>query len=507
MEILQIMDRQYRLHKKAEENDVNKNFEWIKGRFSRLEEEPCGWTVIKFYPEHDDEISTELWTNEQFTTDNEQILLQIDRKKFRVKNFIDSSRIKPIIQDDYTSARYKSSLLEFSDDVERFWQNQALVTTSRKIQEVHIEDNMKIPRFRLRTINVIRGVPGSGKSTFCKEICKKHPHEKILYTAPNHMQVSNFAFKLLQAEIQFTVLSEESRLHKDLRKHHNSNQADFNEKNKNQILESTKLTLSTCTKPIKNLRAAGITILFIDEATRITVLDAVTLIRKMPDLKVIIMCGDDRQLGARIGNTTVKDIFRYALKHEVNRYFLPMQYRFGQGTNAVVSKIFYDSKMGNKRQDKESEIHVVLINDCCCDSEIGCEKEVDAIIRLLNIFDQNDSLGIISPYHDQLSRLEEALPKWKAKMTTIDSCQGAEYEYVLISIGRHTKVGFIDRARINVALTRARKGTVLVMNKNVMMKSKELTEIYQTIAQKGLIINFANNSATHQRNTTKQKLT
>ena len=492
------MDHQYRTHKKTEENEEKKQFEWITGRFSRLEEEPCGWTVIKFHPEDDHEIPAELWTNEQFTTENEQILTQTDRKKFRVKNFIESSRIKPIVQDDYTSARYKSSLLEFPDDVERFWQNQALVTSPRRSREVHIEDNTKIPRFKLRTINVIRGVPGSGKSTFCKEICQKHSKEKILYTAPNHMQVSNFAFKLLKATIKFTVLSEEARLHKELRKHHNSNQADFNEKYKNQILESTNLTLSTCTKPIKNLRAAGVTILIIDEATRTTVLDAVTLIRKMPDLKVIIMCGDDRQLGARIGNTKVEDIFRYALKYESSRYFLPMQYRFGQGTNSTISKIFYDNKMTNKRQDKDSEIHVVLINACHCESEIGCEKEVDAIIRMLRIFDRDTSIGIISPYHDQLNRLEKALPQWKSTMTTIDSCQGAEYEHVLISIGRHTKIGFIDRARLNVALTRARKGTVLVMNRNVMIKSKELSEIYRIATNKNLIIDFTNDPDTNK---------
>ena len=507
MEILQIMDRQYRLHKQTEENEDKKQFEWIEGRFSQIEEEPCGWTVVKFHPENDHTIPAEIWANEQFTTDKEQILIQIDHKRFRGKNFIDSYRIKPIVQDDYTSARYKSSLLEFPDDVKRFWQNQALITTSRKTPEIHIKNNMEIPRFKLRTINVIRGVPGSGKSTFCKELCKKHSKEKILYTAPNHMQVSNFAFKLIKSDVRFTVLSDEARLHKDLRKHHNSNQADFNQKIKNQILESTNLTLSTCTKPIKNLRAAGVTILVIDEATRTTVLDAVTLIRRMPDVKVIIMCGDDRQLGARIGNTKVEDIFRYTLRHEAHRYFLPMQYRFGQGTNATVSKIFYDNKMGNKRHDKESEIHVVLINDCVCDSEIGCEKEVNAIIRLLNVFDRNGSIGIISPYHDQLNRLENALPKWKATMTTIDSCQGAEYEYVLISLGRHTKIGFIDRARLNVALTRARKGTVLVMNKNMIDKSKELAEIYKIAASKDLIIDFADTPTIHKETTNERETT
>lgn len=498
MEIFKIMEKQYQLYKKTEETDYKSQFEWINGKFIVMDEEPCGWSVIKFCPENDSEFPSEISTIEQFTTEFKQILIQIERKIFRVKNFIQSNRIKPIIQDDYTLARYKSTILEFPDDLQRFWQNYTLVNETRNNEENFIEDNMKIPRFRLKTINVIRGVPGSGKSTFCKELCKQHTSEKILYTAPNHMQVSNFAFKLINENIRFTVLSEEARLHKDLRKHHNSNQPEFDHKNKNQILESAKLTLSTCTKPIKNLRAAGITILIIDEATRTTVLDAVTLIRKMPTLKVIIMCGDDRQLGARIGNNKVRDIFRYASRHGVSKYFLPIQYRFGQGTNTVISKIFYDNKMRNKRQDKDSEIHIVLIKDCVCQSQIGCENEVDAIIRLLSVFNQKESIGIISPYHDQLGRLEKAIPKWKSAMTTIDSCQGAEYEYVLISIGRHKDLGFIDRARLNVALTRARKGTVLIMNENVMRKSKELTEIYKKVESKDLVTNFVNQSMVHK---------
>ena len=488
MEIIKILEKQYKLHRATEENQTKLSFDWIPGKFTTISEEPCGWSVVKFSAEDGREIPVGIWNEqEQFITDTGQMLTQISSRKFRVKNFVPSMQLKPIIQDDYTSARYKSSIMEFPDDVQRFWQNEALITSVTNNKELNINDNMKVPLFRIKSINIIRGVPGSGKSTFCRELCKKHQNEKILYTAPNHQQVSNFSRKLIEQTIGFTVLSEESRLEKDLRKYHNANQPDFNEKIKNQILPSAKVTLSTSTKPIKNLRSAGITILIVDEATRVSLIDAITLVRKMPELKVIILCGDSKQLGARIGNHKVLDIFRYAMNQNVTRFFLPYQYRFGQGTNDIISSIFYKGKMRYKLQNRKSEIHFVIIKDCLCDSLIGCDREVEAVRKLIEIIPDVKDIGIITPYLDQVSKLE-SIQEFRDSITSIDTCQGAEYQNSLVSIARHKGLGFIDKARLNVALTRARENTVVIVNKNVLATSKDLAKLYENAVKRNLVI-------------------
>ena len=488
MEIIEILEKQYKLFKTTEEKQTKLSFDWIPGEFITTSEEPCGWSVVKFSAEDGREIPVGIWNEqEQFITDTGQILTQISSQKFRVKNFMSCRQIKPIIQDDYTSARYKSTIMEFPDDVQRLWQNEALVTSAAHNQEQNINDNMKVPLFKIKSINIIRGVPGSGKSTFCRELCKTHKNQKILYTAPNHQQVSNFSKKLIEQSIDFTVLSEESRLEKDLRRYHNSNQLEFNEKVKNQILPSAKVTLSTSTKPIKNLRSAGITILIIDEATRVSLIDAITLVRKMPELKVIILCGDSKQLGARIGNHKVLDIFRYAMNKNVTRFFLPFQYRFGQGTNDIISSIFYKGKMRYKLQNRKSEIHFVIIKDCLCESLIGCSKEVEAVRKLLDIIPDVKDIGIITPYLDQVLKLE-AIEGLSNSVTTIDSCQGSEYQHSLVSIARHKGMGFIDKARLNVALTRARENTVVIVNKNVLQTSKDLAKLYENAIMRKLVI-------------------
>ena len=486
MDLIRVLENQYRLHKSTEEEQAKIQFEWIDGHFTTVQEEPCGWLVLKFHPNEVNKTHDHEWSNyEQFITDTGQILMRIAEWEFQVKNFSDCKRIKPIIQDDYTSARYKSSILEFKDDIDRFWQNKMLVTPGKYDQEINIEDNTRVPRFRIQSINIIRGVPGSGKSTFCKQLCQKHANQKILYTAPNHQQVCNFANKLVKDNIAFTVLSEESRLEKSLRKYHNSNQSDFNEKIKNQILPSSRVTLSTSTKPIKNLRAAEITILIIDEATRVTLIDAITLIRKMPDLKSIILCGDNKQLGARMGEHKVLDIFRYAKNQNVQKYFLPWQFRFGHGTNSIVSRIFYKGKMKNKRFDPESQIHFIIIKDCLCEDQIGCIREVEAVQKAMTAFRDDDNVAVITPYVNQIAKLN-AIRELKDRVISIDRCQGAEYEHTIISVARHKGMGFIDRARLNVALTRARKSTIVVVNKNILAASPELSMIYNEAVEKGL---------------------
>ena len=126
MEIIKILEKQYKLHRATEENQTKLSFDWIPGKFTTISEEPCGWSVVKFSAEDGREIPVGIWNEqEQFITDTGQMLTQISSRKFRVKKFVPSMQLKPIIQDDYTSARYKSSIMEFPDDVQRFWQNEA----------------------------------------------------------------------------------------------------------------------------------------------------------------------------------------------------------------------------------------------------------------------------------------------------------------------------------------------------------------------------------------------
>ncbi|EKX37153.1 hypothetical protein GUITHDRAFT_53173, partial [Guillardia theta CCMP2712] len=56
----------------------------------------------------------------------------------------------------------------------------------------------------------------------------------------------------------------------------------------------------------------------------------------------------------------------------------------------------------------------------------------------------------------------------RVEVMTVDSCQGSEFEHVVLSLVRSNrmgKLGFVkDKQRINVAISRAKKSLVIVGN-------------------------------------------
>ncbi|KAJ7257766.1 AAA domain-containing protein, partial [Mycena rebaudengoi] len=73
---------------------------------------------------------------------------------------------------------------------------------------------------------------------------------------------------------------------------------------------------------------------------------------------------------------------------------------------------------------------------------------------------------IITPYDAQRAAIENQLKAEKLPhdaVFNVDSFQGNEADYVLVSVVRTTQPGFLKSLnRMNVMLTRARKGMVIV---------------------------------------------
>lgn len=75
-------------------------------------------------------------------------------------------------------------------------------------------------------------------------------------------------------------------------------------------------------------------------------------------------------------------------------------------------------------------------------------------------------IAVISPYDDQVDRVEGRIDAEGVEVDTVDGFQGREKEVVLVSLVRSNKdgrVGFLDEPRrFNVALTRARRKAVVI---------------------------------------------
>jgi regulator of nonsense transcripts 1 len=114
--------------------------------------------------------------------------------------------------------------------------------------------------------------------------------------------------------------------------------------------------------------------------------------------------------------------------------------------------------------------------------------EAEMILQMLkHLLDQNiklSSIGIITPYKGQRIFLQNFLCKsldlkltdmTSLEINSIDSFQGREKDFIILSTVRSSKTGGIgflnNERRLNVAITRAKFGMVILGNANVLKQN------------------------------------
>ncbi|CAG2248111.1 unnamed protein product [Mytilus edulis] len=121
------------------------------------------------------------------------------------------------------------------------------------------------------------------------------------------------------------------------------------------------------------------------------------------------------------------------------------------------------------------------------------KKEIEQVLKvfrhMVTVEGVNpETINVMSQYNAQCTALRDELTKSfnKVNVTTVVSSQGGEWDYVIFSLVRSLpkymieknstqgwciqNLGFItDRHQINVALTRAKKGLVIIGNKNLLV--------------------------------------
>ena len=105
-------------------------------------------------------------------------------------------------------------------------------------------------------------------------------------------------------------------------------------------------------------------------------------------------------------------------------------------------------------------------------------KHLDLLLQQYNFAGETQKIdvGIISPYKEQIELLKEKLTDFdysayqvnELDIKTIDGFQGEERDVIYISLVRsnlNSEIGFLsDIRRMNVALTRAKKKLVVIMD-------------------------------------------
>ena len=267
-----------------------------------------------------------------------------------------------------------------------------------------------------------------------------------------------------------------------------------------KILDETEVILSTINNSADlRLKDYYFSIVIIDEATQATEPDC--LLPLYHRAETVVLIGDQKQLGPTIISQEAENSGYYISLFErtIDLYqgssfisTLNEQYRMHEFLYRFPNDHFYENKMITRIQNKLDEN--VMKKFPFPDKNIpslfyhhtGEEKEenssyynqneinrIKVFVRMLvHAGVKVKDIGIITLYNAQKFRLIEEFNKDKRyidlKISSVDGFQGMEKDYIIISTVRSNNLGIIgfakNQKRANVALTRARKGLILVGN-------------------------------------------
>jgi len=215
---------------------------------------------------------------------------------------------------------------------------------------------------------------------------------------------------------------------------------------------------------------------------------SVALLMRM-DPKNLIMVGDHKQLPPTSmvppqelqGTGHDRSLLERCVAASGSVHRLVEQYRMHDKICQVVSKQFYNSMLQTPpsvRQDRQEKEKHPLIWVSVHGGETVPPKtksyvnydEIAAVQRVATKLREKHpsaSVAILTFYKGQLQEMMRATPaSLQAEVLTVDSCQGSEFDYVVLSTVRSNRTGTIgfvkDKQRINVAISRSLYGLVVV---------------------------------------------
>ena len=101
-------------------------------------------------------------------------------------------------------------------------------------------------------------------------------------------------------------------------------------------------------------------------------------------------------------------------------------------------------------------------------------------------------IAVISPYNDQVDRIDDQLGIDNLEVDTVDGFQGREKEVVLVSLVRSNdrgEIGFLDEPRrFNVALTRARRKAVVVGDADTVARGDVFRSFIRYVEESGRVV-------------------
>jgi hypothetical protein len=277
-----------------------------------------------------------------------------------------------------------------------------------------------------------------------------------------------------------------------------------------EILHNAQVIACTCVGAgDPRLQSFRFRQVLVDESTQAT--EPECLMPLVLGAKQVVFVGDHCQLGpvvmckkaAKAGLS--QSLFERLVHLGIRPIRLQVQYRMHPALSEFPSNTFYEGTLQNgvtmeERTQKgldfpwPSDKRPMFFYNCIGQEEISssgtsylnrweatiCEK---IVTQFLKSGIQPSQIGVITPYEGQRSYLVSYMQRAGSLRTqlytdlevaSVDSFQGREKDYIILSCVRSNEkqgIGFLnDPRRLNVALTRARYGVVILGNAKVLSK-------------------------------------
>jgi AAA domain len=410
-------------------------------------------------------------------------------------------------------------------------------------QEKNFEQLDALERIKKEGVVPITGPPGTGKSTVISQSCFNliTDYSPVLIVSPTNAMINSILVKInnlaKQANLQlprgfiirYGNLSELSSTHPHLRKRYSLDDLVQDQCCPSSSYSIDKITagmdylqnarIILCTdysaKDLENIVQAGAVL--IDEAGLVRLDRMGMLFSSVRDNNgKIIVIGDDKQLPPPSYDYIASSIFRSILDN-FKTTLLRTEYRFNQDildlinpyyenklaahnsvkdiSTADICKKEYHDTNNNVRRIVKHENKVVFVDTDGNSREQMHFVNTGEVSIIKNIVDGYFCMGInniivTTPYKQQERMLQLNLQKG-LRIGTIDKFQGQEDEVTIISMVRSNNnmdyqqsLGFVNIPRSCVAFSRSKRKTIIVGDRDTLIKSRFLSRSIDTIMGK-----------------------
>ncbi|ORD99692.1 RENT1 [Hepatospora eriocheir] len=374
-----------------------------------------------------------------------------------------------------------------------------------------------------KTLTLIQGPPGTGK-TFVSAVIVynfvKLFKKKVLIVAPSNTAVDQLAIKINSTGIKvLRVMSRRKESEKteiDFLSLHTlvkSFKVDVKDEGiiKDELIKAAEVVCCTCvTAGMKLFKKFSFPVVLIDEAVQCT--EPLSLIPCVYNPSQLILVGDHKQLGPTVLNKDVikcgfkQSLFERLLKLDYIPYLLTVQYRMIIPLCEFPSEYFYSGLLKTSTKPFLRNLFMPSNFFYCCDgkeevSQSGTsyvnKKEAVLVKNVTRHLFKNgileSQIGIITPYEGQRSHILDNLQEaGNLEISNVDGFQGREKDFIIVSLVRSNNyqgIGFVaDRRRMNVTLTRAKYGLVIIGDPFTLNKCSMWADLLAFYDNKGRIL-------------------